>query len=55
MEQKKRVMLVFGTRPEAIKVAPLVKSFQMRAERCKAIVCVKGQHLEMLDQVLHLL
>ena len=54
MEQKKRVMLVFGTRPEAIKVAPLVKAFQKHSERFEKIVCVTGQHREMLDQVLHL-
>lgn len=54
MEQKKRVMLVFGTRPEAIKVAPLVKAFQKHAENFETIVCVTGQHREMLDQVLRL-
>ena len=54
MEQKKRVMLVFGTRPEAIKVAPLVKAFQRHTDRFETIVCVTGQHREMLDQVLHL-
>jgi UDP-N-acetylglucosamine 2-epimerase (non-hydrolysing) len=54
MEQKKRVMLVFGTRPEAIKVAPLVKEFQKQTDRFETIVCVTGQHREMLDQVLHL-
>lgn len=54
MEQKKRVMLVFGTRPEAIKVAPLVKAFQKHTERFETIVCVTGQHREMLDQVLHI-
>jgi len=54
MEQRKRVMLVFGTRPEAIKVAPLVKAFQKHTERFETIVCVTGQHREMLDQVLHL-
>src|SRR5690554_2423329 len=54
MEQKKRVMLVFGTRPEAIKVAPLVKIFQKYTDRFETIVCVTGQHREMLDQVLRL-
>lgn len=54
MEQKKRVMLVFGTRPEAIKVAPLVKAFQKQTDRFETIVCVTGQHREMLDQVLRL-
>ena len=50
----KTVMLVFGTRPEAIKMCPLVKEFQKYAENFKTIVCVTGQHREMLDQVLHL-
>lgn len=50
----KKVMLVFGTRPEAIKMAPLVKEFQKYPERFKTIVCVTGQHREMLDQVLHI-
>lgn len=54
MEKKKRVMLVFGTRPEAIKVAPLVKAFQQHTDRFETLVCVTGQHREMLDQVLHL-
>lgn len=45
-------MLVFGTRPEAIKMAPLVKEFQKQAETFETIVCVTGQHREMLDQVL---
>ena len=47
-------MLVFGTRPEAIKMAPLVKEFQKYPEDFKTIVCVTGQHREMLDQVLHI-
>ena len=50
----KTVMLVFGTRPEAIKMAPLVKEFQRHPEDFKTFVCVTGQHREMLDQVLHL-
>ena len=45
-------MLVFGTRPEAIKMAPLVKEFQKYPDEFKTIVCVTGQHREMLDQVL---
>lgn len=45
-------MLVFGTRPEAIKMAPLVKEFQKNPQDFKTIVCVTGQHREMLDQVL---
>ena len=47
-------MLVFGTRPEAIKMAPLVKEFQKYPESFETIVCVTGQHREMLDQVLKL-
>lgn len=47
-------MLVFGTRPEAIKMAPLVKEFQKYPEQFKTIVCVTGQHRQMLDQVLDL-
>lgn len=47
-------MLVFGTRPEAIKMAPLVKEFQKHPETFETIVCVTGQHREMLDQVLQL-
>lgn len=50
----KKVMLVFGTRPEAIKMAPLVKEFQKYPKQFKTIVCVTGQHREMLDQVLQL-
>lgn len=50
----KKIMLVFGTRPEAIKMAPLVKEFQKHLERFETIVCVTGQHREMLDQVLHI-
>lgn len=48
----KKVMLVFGTRPEAIKMAPLVKEFQLNQTDFETIVCVTGQHREMLDQVL---
>lgn len=50
----KTIMLVFGTRPEAIKMAPLVKEFQKYPETFKTIVCVTGQHRQMLDQVLQL-
>ena len=50
----KKIMLVFGTRPEAIKMAPLVKEFQKYPKEFQTIVCVTGQHREMLDQVLHL-
>lgn len=48
----KRVMLIFGTRPEAIKMAPLVKEFQKNKDKFETTVCVTGQHREMLDQVL---
>ena len=47
-------MLVFGTRPEAIKMAPLVKAFQAASNSFRTLVCVTGQHREMLDQVLHI-
>ncbi len=50
----KKVMLVFGTRPEAIKMAPLVKEFQKHSADLDTIVCVTGQHREMLDQVLQI-
>ncbi len=49
-----KVMLIFGTRPEAIKMAPLVKAFQAREKEFLPIVCVTGQHREMLDQVLEI-
>lgn len=48
----KKIMLVFGTRPEAIKMCPLVKEFQKYPDKFQTIVCVTGQHREMLDQVL---
>ena len=48
----KKIMLVFGTRPEAIKMCPLVKEFQKHSTEFETIVCVTGQHREMLDQVL---
>lgn len=48
----KKIMLVFGTRPEAIKMAPLVKEFQKHSDKFQTIVCVTGQHRQMLDQVL---
>ena len=50
----KKVMLVFGTRPEAIKMAPLVKEFEKHSDEFETIVCVTGQHREMLDQVLQI-
>ena len=51
---KKRILIVFGTRPEAIKMCPLVKEFQKYPEIFETKVCVTGQHREMLDQVLHI-
>lgn len=48
----KKIMLVFGTRPEAIKMAPLVKELQKHTDKFETIVCVTGQHRQMLDQVL---
>lgn len=48
----KTIMLIFGTRPEAIKMCPLVKEYQKVPQEFKTIVCVTGQHREMLDQVL---
>ena len=50
----KKIMLVFGTRPEAIKMCPLVKEFQKHPTEFETIVCVTGQHREMLDQVLNI-
>ena len=50
----KNMMLVFGTRPEAIKMSPLVKEFQKYPEKFETIVCVTGQHRAMLDQVLRI-
>lgn len=52
MNQIKTIMLVFGTRPEAIKMCPLVKRLQEELETFQTVVCVTGQHREMLDQVL---
>ena len=49
---KKKNLLVFGTRPEAIKMAPLVKEFQKHSSDFETKVCVTAQHREMLDQVL---
>jgi UDP-N-acetylglucosamine 2-epimerase (non-hydrolysing) len=54
MSNMKKIMLVFGTRPEAIKVAPLVKELEKHADRLQTVVCVTGQHREMLDQVLRI-
>lgn len=54
MKDMKKVLLVFGTRPEAIKMCPLVKEFQKYPNAFETIVCVTGQHREMLDQVLNI-
>lgn len=51
---RKRILIIFGTRPEAIKVAPVIKEFQKYPAEFETIVCVTGQHRQMLDQVLHL-
>lgn len=51
---KRKIMLVFGTRPEAIKMSPLVKAFQKYPDKFDTIVCVTGQHRQMLDQVLEI-
>ena len=51
---KKKILIVFGTRPEAIKMAPLVRTFQQHTDRFAVSVCITGQHREMLDQVLTL-
>ena len=50
----KKILLVFGTRPEAIKMAPLVNEFKKHEDKFKTVVCVSGQHRQMLDQVLNL-
>lgn len=50
----KTILLAFGTRPEAIKMAPLVKTLQTMTDKFRTVVCVTGQHREMLDQVLSL-
>ena len=50
----KTILIVFGTRPEAIKMAPLVLAFKKRKDKYNTLVCVTGQHRQMLDQVLHL-
>lgn len=54
LRKMKTIMLVFGTRPEAIKMCPLVNEFQKHVDEFKTVVCVTGQHREMLDQVLNI-
>lgn len=51
---KIKVLTVFGTRPEAIKMAPLVKELEKHPDKIESIVCVTAQHRQMLDQVLEL-
>jgi UDP-N-acetylglucosamine 2-epimerase (non-hydrolysing) len=50
----KKILIVFGTRPEAIKMAPVVKEFQKHPQQFETVVCVTAQHREMLDQVLNI-
>lgn len=50
---KKKILFVFGTRPEAIKMAPLIKEFQKNPQDFKVVVCLTGQHRQMLDQINH--
>ena len=50
----KKIMLVFGTRPEAIKMVPIIKELEKFPEKFKVTICITGQHREMLDQVLNL-
>jgi UDP-N-acetylglucosamine 2-epimerase (non-hydrolysing) len=54
MKNQLKVMTVFGTRPEAIKMAPLVKELERNSDKIKSIVTVTAQHREMLDQVLNI-
>ena len=54
MRDMKTILLVFGTRPEAIKMAPLVKKLQSEPDKFKTVICVTAQHRQMLDQVLHI-
>ena len=48
----KKILIVFGTRPEAIKMAPLIKEYEKHKNMYEIFICVTGQHKEMLDQVL---
>ena len=52
-KKKQKILFVFGTRPEAIKVAPLIKEFQKNPEKFDICVVSTGQHKEMLDQVVN--
>ena len=51
---KIKVLTIFGTRPEAIKMAPLVKEIEKNSDKLESIVCVTAQHRQILDQVLEL-
>ena len=48
----KKILVIFGTRPEAIKMAPLIKELQTRKDKFETKICITAQHREMLDQVL---
>ena len=52
MIKRKKIMIVFGTRPEAIKMAPLIQAFRKKPEEFDLKVCTTSQHRQMLDQVL---
>ena len=52
--KKNKVLTIFGTRPEAIKMAPLIKEIEKRSDKLESFVCVTAQHRQMLDQVLNL-
>ena len=54
MGNKIKVLTIFGTRPEAIKMAPLVKEIEKNSDCLESIVCVTAQHRQILDQVLEL-
>ncbi|MGB6648053.1 MAG: UDP-N-acetylglucosamine 2-epimerase (non-hydrolyzing), partial [Bacteroidota bacterium] len=54
MRKRSKILVVFGTRPEAIKLAPIVQELRRRADQFNPRVCVTAQHREMLDQVLRL-
>jgi UDP-N-acetylglucosamine 2-epimerase (non-hydrolysing) len=54
VKEKKKILLVFGTRPEAIKMFPLIKCLKQHPNEFESLVCVTGQHRDMLDQVMNL-
>ena len=53
-EASKKILVVFGTRPEAIKMAPVIKALENEPDRFRVITCVTGQHREMLDEMLRI-